>query len=109
MLTASSPDSPSLRRTAGGVTDHVHSRDRGDALGGALVGAWVQTGPLPQGPMFTELDRAGLPLVVCPSHSAATRQDIVTDSADLSQANLGYNLFHQLVLGRFPKWLFRVT
>lgn len=56
------------------MTDHVHRRDRGDALGGALVGAWVQTGPLPRGPMFTELDRAGLPLVVCPSRSAATRQ-----------------------------------
>lgn len=38
------------------MTDHGHGRDRGDALGGELVGAWVQTWPLAGGPVFAELE-----------------------------------------------------
>lgn len=59
------------------MTDRVHGRDHGDSLGGELVGAWVQTGPLPQGPVFAELEPVFLlRSVPCglPSCSAATRQ-----------------------------------
>ena len=60
--------------------DHVHGCDRGDALGGELAGTWVQTGPLPRGPVFAELE----PLFLLRSVPLAqTPPDRATGSARL--------------------------